>query len=142
MLKIRIIGTPEEVDKATELLSVVLNVESISKDYPSRYSKVDKRVYIDARTKDLNQCVIDTISAISNVNNKTDYILSIYNNPAENSIGRISVGTAEGAVLTNIYSMTDQFKKESMETINDYATDETAEILVDRVVCDFLQKVL
>lgn len=59
MLKIRIIGTPEEVDKATELLSEILNVESISKDYPSRYSKTDKRVYIDAIVKDLNQCVRD-----------------------------------------------------------------------------------
>ena len=51
MLKIRIIGTPEEVDKATELLPRILNVEFISKDYPSRYSKGDKRVYIDASVK-------------------------------------------------------------------------------------------
>ena len=51
MVKIRIIGTPEEVDKATELLSMVLKVEYASKDYPSRYSKTDKRVYIDASIK-------------------------------------------------------------------------------------------
>lgn len=135
MVKIRLTGAPEEVDNVTDLISMVLNVEYMSKDYPSRYSKVDKRVYIDATGKNLNQCVKDTIIQLSKVEDKTDYILTLYNNQEEKCISRISAGHAEGAVLTNVYACTEIFKREAIKTIKDYADGESVEAIVNEVFC-------
>lgn len=45
-MKLRIMGTSEEVKQLTELLPAIMNVSSVSGEYPNRGSN-DVRVYVD-----------------------------------------------------------------------------------------------
>lgn len=46
-MKIRIMGTSEEVKQLAELLPAIMNVSSVSGEYPNRGNSSEVRVYVD-----------------------------------------------------------------------------------------------
>ena len=63
-MKIRIMGTSEEVQKFAELLPAIIKVSSVSREYPNRGS-YDVRVYVDGsikpRSNDLNEIIFEAL---------------------------------------------------------------------------------
>lgn len=63
-MKVRIMGTSEEVKQLAELLPAIMKVSSVSGEYPNRGSS-DVRVYVEGYIKpqsnDLNEIIMDSL---------------------------------------------------------------------------------
>lgn len=118
-MKLRIMGTPEEVQKLTELLPAIVDVRSISSEYPNRGMSKEVRVYVDCYQK-----------AEEGEQQKKEATLSVTSNSTGISF-KISTDSKSEFMTLMFYLTSDKFKENLKITIEDFLRKERVEGVVE-----------
>lgn len=122
-MKLRIMGTSEEVKQLAELLPAIMKVSSVSEEYPNRGSSNEVRVYVDGIIE--KSPYTEAMKKYATIRNQLEGLFLVAVTSAGEFMQANTATTGKGFLSMMRYLTSEDFAKKLEEDMKDFLQGKT-----------------